>query len=124
MTYYVILPRSMDGDAVIVGQSCTYDGAVALVDRHSQNSQGWNVRQSYEITQSLPRLEAEARSVLRTVFLPFDMDQDLQAMAFRADMSRNDVMVAAIRTALDGLKAGSLKINGRGKVVKVRKASA
>ena len=126
MTYYVILPRSMDGDAVIVGQSATYDGAVALVDRHSEASKGWHVRQSFEITQALPRLPAERpdRTVLRTVFMPFEMDEELKTLAFRADMSRNDIMVAAIRTALEGLKDGTLKINARGKIVQVRKASA
>lgn len=49
------------------------------------------------------------RLVLRTVFLPFDLWQQLKTAAFQGDGSTNDLMVELIRTAVSGLKDGSIK---------------
>lgn len=49
------------------------------------------------------------RLVLRTVFLPFDLWQELKTAAFRGDQSTNDLMVDLIGTAVQGLKDGSIK---------------
>lgn len=58
--------------------------------------------------------EFEDKMVLRTVYLPFDLDQELKSIAFRDDRSKNDLIRELVKL---GMQAAKDKGDKRFKVV-------
>ena len=50
--------------------------------------------------------EFEDKMVLRTVYLPFELDQELRSIAFRDNRSKNDLIRELIKTGIDAAKEG------------------
>lgn len=46
----------------------------------------------------------EDKMVLRTVYLPFHLDQELKSIAFRGDRSRNDLVLELVKLGLQAAK--------------------
>lgn len=49
--------------------------------------------------------EFEDKMVLRTVYLPFDLDQELKSIAFRDDRSKNDLIRELVKMGIQAAKA-------------------
>jgi hypothetical protein len=50
--------------------------------------------------------EFEDKMVLRTVYLPFDLDQELRSIAFRDNRSKNDLIRELIKSGIETAKKG------------------
>ena len=48
--------------------------------------------------------ELDDKMVLRTVYLPFDLDQELKSIAFRDDRSKNDLIRELVKLGMQAAK--------------------
>lgn len=109
MMFYILRKPSMmedEGRPEYIGSASSYDEALALVDKAAAASQSWWTRASYDIAEVLPSHHVAAadnkdRLVGRTFFLPPSDAEKLRVRAFRTGLYQNDIIVAALRAALE-----------------------